>query len=249
MHRLLNSVTVVNINRKSTLMRQLRRTVLATVAVALCAAPIAAADNHHDNSGGAVVAPARGGGLTGGELLGEDWARGLARPSSPDPFRGGCRPFVGNVLTCETEAKVSGTTLTRTTKIDLQHCSATVSQACDANSDCQSDRCPTCEVGEVCLSSDHCDGSSLGCVTDRDCEPPRCGFCDPGTTCVKVLPLSSVSIGPGETVDFIDSNVSLINVLTTPAKIKETWTARSFNAGDATTLKRYKIKPRPDVKP
>jgi len=186
--------------------------------------------------------------VPGDPVKGNPLLRVRARNTS-EPGKGHGIVFVGNVLTCETEAKVSGTTLTRTTKIDLQHCSATVSQACDANSDCQSDRCPTCEVGEVCLSSDHCDGSSLGCVTDRDCEPPRCGFCDPGTTCVKVLPLSSVSIGPGETVDFIDSNVSLINVLTTPAKIKETWTARSFNAGDATTLKRYKIKPRPDVKP
>jgi hypothetical protein len=77
-------------------MRHLRRTVLATVAVVLCAAPIAAAD---ENSGRPVVAPARAGGMTGGELLGEDWARGLARPLRPDPYRGSCRPFVGNVLT------------------------------------------------------------------------------------------------------------------------------------------------------
>ena len=79
-------------------MRHLRHTVLMTVAVALCTAPVAAADNRDETSHGAVVAPASGGGLTGGEMLGEDWARGLAR-SSPDPFDGSCRPFVGNVLT------------------------------------------------------------------------------------------------------------------------------------------------------
>ena len=68
-------------------MRHLRHTVLMTVAVALCTAPVAAADNRDETSHGAVVAPASGGGLTGGEMLGEDWARGLAR-SSPDPFDG-----------------------------------------------------------------------------------------------------------------------------------------------------------------
>ena len=79
-------------------MRHLRRTALATVAIALCAAPIAAADNRHDNGGGAVVAPARGGGLTGGDLLGQDWAQGLARPHSPDPYSGRCRPLARNVV-------------------------------------------------------------------------------------------------------------------------------------------------------
>jgi hypothetical protein len=101
---------------KEDAMRHLRRTVFATLAIALCTAPVAAADNHHRNGGGAVVAPARGGGLTGGEMLGEDWARGLARPS-PDPFDGGCRPFVGNVLT---PAWVNGTatcTITKGTRL------------------------------------------------------------------------------------------------------------------------------------
>jgi hypothetical protein len=55
--------------------------------------------------------------------------------------------FTGNLLTCETEAKVGGTTLTRTTQIDLQHCSSTVSQACGDDSDCQAEACPTCQPG------------------------------------------------------------------------------------------------------
>jgi hypothetical protein len=98
-------------------MRHLRFTVLAALAVALCAAPIAAADNRHGNGGGAVVAPARGGGLTGGELLGEAWAQGLTRPSSPDPFAGRCRPLARNVVIA---AKVNGTatcTVTRHTRL------------------------------------------------------------------------------------------------------------------------------------
>lgn len=79
-------------------MRHLRRTVLATLAAALCAAPVAVADNRHENGGGAVVAPARGGGLTGGELLAEDWAQGLVRLAGDDPFNGRCRTLVGNVM-------------------------------------------------------------------------------------------------------------------------------------------------------
>ncbi len=101
---------------KESAMRYLRHTVLVAVAVAMCAAPVAAADKPHDNSGAAAVAAARGGGLTGGELLGEDWARGLARPSSPDPFSGGCRPLVGNVLT---PAWVNGTATCTVTRSSL----------------------------------------------------------------------------------------------------------------------------------
>ena len=80
-------------------MRYLRRTVLAAVAVAVCAAPVASADSMHHDRGGAVVAPARGGGLSGGELLGAAWARGFAIPvGADDPYRGGCAPLARNVL-------------------------------------------------------------------------------------------------------------------------------------------------------
>jgi hypothetical protein len=77
-------------------MRHLRRTVLATLAIALCAAPVA--DAHPHKGGHAVVAPARGGGLTGGELLGQVWARNLALPASNDPFSGRCIPVARNVI-------------------------------------------------------------------------------------------------------------------------------------------------------
>ena len=66
---------------------------------------------------------------------------------------------------------------------------------------------------------------------------------------MQVLPLSVISIAAGDAVDLIEANVPLINVLTTPAKIKETWTVQSFNAGAASDTIRYKIKPRPDVNP
>jgi hypothetical protein len=76
-------------------MRHLRRTVLAALAVALCAAPAAAAHPHHDH-GHATISPARGGGLTGGELQAEAWARGLS--GSNDPFQGTCTTLARNVL-------------------------------------------------------------------------------------------------------------------------------------------------------
>jgi hypothetical protein len=79
-------------------MTQRRSIVLAVLAIALCAAPIASARDHPRKGSGAVIAPARGGGLTGGELLGEVWAQNLALPASNDPFAGTCIPFVRNVI-------------------------------------------------------------------------------------------------------------------------------------------------------
>jgi hypothetical protein len=153
--------------------------------------------------------------------------------------------LIGNVLNVETEARVSGTILTETTRIDLRHCSATASQACDSDGDCGADACPTCQPDETCLTADHCSGfgsHAPGCTTNRDCAQ----F---GETCVKVLPLSRISIAPGDSFDLVEQNAPLANVLTVPARIKETWTVKCFNAPDATELLRYKIKPRPDVPP
>jgi hypothetical protein len=79
-------------------MRLVRRTVLTAVAVVLCVSPVAVANDRHENGGGAVIAPARGGGLSGGELLGEVWAQNLALPASNDPFSGTCIPFARNVI-------------------------------------------------------------------------------------------------------------------------------------------------------
>jgi hypothetical protein len=70
-------------------MKHLRLAVLAAVAVALCAAPLAVA--HHPKGRGAVVAPAHNvAGLTGGELMGEAWVRLLSHPAGT--FSGSCFP-------------------------------------------------------------------------------------------------------------------------------------------------------------
>jgi hypothetical protein len=82
-------------------MRQLRWAILAVVAGALCAAPVAAAHDHTER--GAVVAPAdKVAGLTGGELLGEAWVQLLSHPANT--FAGSCTPVVRKVVSPEPDA-------------------------------------------------------------------------------------------------------------------------------------------------
>ena len=76
-------------------MRQLRSTFLVTLAVTLSVVPGVAAQPPHKGSG-AIIAPARGGGLTGGELLGEAWAVGPF--AGEDPFSGRCVTLAHNVI-------------------------------------------------------------------------------------------------------------------------------------------------------
>jgi hypothetical protein len=76
-------------------MRHSRRTVLAALAVTLCASPVAAA---HEPRGGAVVAPAHGGGLSGGELLAASWANVMETPPGANPDAGGCATIARDVL-------------------------------------------------------------------------------------------------------------------------------------------------------
>ncbi len=85
-------------------MRHLRWAVLAVLAVALCAAPVAAAHDHKD--GGAVVAPAdKVAGLTGDELLGESWVQLLSHPAGT--FTGGCVPVTHKVVTPDPDADLN----------------------------------------------------------------------------------------------------------------------------------------------
>ncbi|MDA0169451.1 hypothetical protein OJ998_10170 [Solirubrobacter taibaiensis] len=76
-------------------MRHLRRTVLLALALALCAAPATPAHPPNDHAR-AAISPARGGGLTGGELQAEAWARGLS--GSNAAFQGTCTTLAPGVL-------------------------------------------------------------------------------------------------------------------------------------------------------
>jgi len=62
------------------------RTVLLALALALCAAPAAAARDAHQDRGGAVVVPAQA------EWLGESWAQIYSLPVSVNPFAGNGNP-------------------------------------------------------------------------------------------------------------------------------------------------------------
>ena len=101
-------------------MRHLRRTVLAALALALYAAPIAVADEQHRHGGGAVIAPARGGGLTGGELLGESWAR-ASYSNAPNPLSGSCLTVARNVLQPQFDEDLTARcTATQSTRLFLR---------------------------------------------------------------------------------------------------------------------------------
>ena len=67
-------------------MRHLHWIVLAAVAVALWAAPVAGAHDPHKDHGGAVVAPAKD------KWLGESWAQIYSLPLSENPFAGNGNP-------------------------------------------------------------------------------------------------------------------------------------------------------------
>ena len=154
------------------------------------------------------------------------------------------------VLTCDTEVRTGATTLTKSTQIDFQHCSATLDQPCDSDADCRPSQCAACGAGEICLASSHCAntgldvGVPLGCTTDADCTR-----FDPTDSCVTVLPVSSVLIPLGKSVDLISAVVPLANTLAGPAKVTETWTARAKNAPEDTVVDRYTIQSNPAVSP
>lgn len=143
--------------------------------------------------------------------------------------------FVGSVVSCETEVRIGDSTLTKTAQIDLQHCSGTVDQPCRTDADCRPPDCSACEPSEICLTSSHCgnDQFALGCATDRDCPV--------GTPCVQVLPLESIFLGRGDVVDFVNSTVTVDNLLPARAAVTDTWTVHSFNAGDQTDTLKYRI--------
>ena len=97
-------------------MTQLRSIVLAVLAIALCTAPVASAHDEHQDGDRAVIAPARGGGLTGGELLGEAWAVGPF--AGEDPFSGGCVSLARNVIAPHFDENATATcTATRHTRL------------------------------------------------------------------------------------------------------------------------------------
>ena len=69
----------------------MKRSILLAILATTMLVGAASASAHN-----AHVTPARGGGMTGGQLLGEAWAQGLSGQSAP--FSGTCSTVAGNVL-------------------------------------------------------------------------------------------------------------------------------------------------------
>jgi hypothetical protein len=87
-------------------MKHLRYVVLAVVAVALCASPVAVAHPH--KHGGAVVKPAhKVAGLSGDELLGESWVQLLSIPA--DTLAGSCIPVTHKVVSPKPDPDLNAT--------------------------------------------------------------------------------------------------------------------------------------------
>jgi hypothetical protein len=94
------------------------RIVVAALTLAVFAAPVAAAHGPQTD-GGAVVSPARGGGLTGGQLLGEAWAR-ANYSNDPNPLNGTCESIARDVLAAHFDDDLTATcTATQRTRLFL----------------------------------------------------------------------------------------------------------------------------------
>jgi hypothetical protein len=160
-------------------------------------------------------------------------------PACPFGLRG------ENVLSCSESVKVGGVTDSRTTTFDLKHCSVTTDQPCENDA--------RCEPGETCLTRPHCSKTLKQlCGNDADCDPtgqpPRCMDCKPGETCIRVLELGvggEVLLQPGQSIDLFHQTVTLRNDLPGTAKMVDTWTATTENAGSYDARFRYRIRGRP----
>jgi hypothetical protein len=150
------------------------------------------------------------------------------------------------VLTCSSEIRLGGTTDARLTAFDLQRCSETTDQPCTTDGECRPPFCPECNVDEVCFTTSHCSNTfNRECNHDSDCEAPRCPICAAGETCIHVLATPSIVVGIGESIDLVDTTVPVANVFPTTARITDTWTVNTFNAGSDQKTLRYRILGRP----
>ncbi len=154
-----------------------------------------------------------------------------------------------NVLTCSAAIKVGSAKDTASTSFDLPHCSATTDQSCSIDAECS---CERCKPGEICLTQPHCSQTfTKQCGNDEDCrttgQPPPCPECKENESCVRVLQVGpEVFLRPGQSVDLLHESVTLRNVLASPAKITDTWTANvSIPSTSASKKLRYSIRGRP----
>jgi hypothetical protein len=163
------------------------------------------------------------------------------------PRAGGCNFLLtgGSVLTCESTVEIGGTEDTRTTVFDLQRCSVTSQQSCTTDAECRPPICPDCDLGETCLTQSHCSTTlTRPCTHDSECEPPLCPDCVDDETCVRVLAIPQIVVPVGQSIDLVDSNVQVGNAFTDSVKLRDKWTATTFNAGADDATFSYRIRRR-----
>ncbi len=56
-----------------------------------------------------------------------------------------------------------------------------------------------------------------------------------------MLPVDQITVRQGETADLVVATVPVANVLPEAAKVTDTWTSHSVNAGDAHATIKYRI--------
>jgi len=144
---------------------------------------------------------------------------------------------------------VGGVKDTASTSFDLPHCSETTDQTCSIDAECS---CERCKPGEICRTQPHCSQTfTKQCGNDEDCrktgQPPPCPECKENENCVRVLQVGpQVFLRPGQSVDLLHESVTLRNVLASPAKITDTWTANVLIPNISASKKlKYSIRGRP----
>jgi len=149
------------------------------------------------------------------------------------------------VLTCSEGLSVGGVKDSKSTSFDLPHCSVATDRPCADDA-----QCPT---GETCLTQPHCSMTlTQQCGNDADCDstgqPPRCPNCKPDETCIRVLELGAgmePRVNPGHSIELFHQTVKLRDDLPSTAKMVDTWTAKTENAGSYDGTLKYRIRGRP----
>src|SRR5207249_3823363 len=93
------------------------------------------------------ISPKRGPYVPGDATRGSVNLRVTLHDVSP-PGSGGNILLKGNILTCNSEVRVGRSMISKTTQIDLQHCSTTVHQPCGSDAECAPPACNECVPNE-----------------------------------------------------------------------------------------------------
>lgn len=187
--------------------------------------------------------PAGGTYVPGDPVHGSVNLRVTLHNDSPRQGGSGILLLGSNVLTCSAEVKVGGTSSSVQTTFDTQHCSVTNGQGCQTAAECRSPRCAACTVGETCLTQSHC-SKTLGqlCSGDVGCKAAACPACEDGESCVRVLATPSIAVPIGGQVELVNTIVEVANQFPGKARITDTWTVNTFNAGSDEAALSYRIR-------